>query len=561
MADWGLYTALRGQNNWAQKRADAQFSLQMTEALRAKRAKENKERMAMAAKFLEDQNAVQNLDVLKEDQNRIQGLEKTARQNVVAGIAKYDGDINKYMNSGGLMAVNDYQQKILQSDEYKNAIQNKTNMMLWMKDRASGDKWMKGVEVEKEFDDGKGGKEKRMVNTTMEEQLKLFQDGKINNFKYNGSEKKINVNPALFKKSIKDATKPYSKDNIVTQSNVFDAVLMQGGSKEQAMERAQDYGNAIKATGDPNTAWKWGAGDPTNLMKLDQQASQHKDMMRYRYWAANQNKQMQMYKAKYGQKKGDNLMAITNTTYRQLLNSGDQGTNANINVANEIPKMLPNFFTPYKQGAGNPFGANFVYSGPMFNASTDVSGMTSSTGSQVDAENVQLKIGDPGNPNTAFINLKDANGQNQVYMPVFAVGDNKIFGQAEANGAANNWKVNENYTSLNGSETGNSMVGLIPVGDWMKTQSVAQGMDKSLGLTHSNEQSELIGTASTEGLQQQFAQDMSNMGVDINDPAAVQNFQNTYVNQIGSMWGSSMPGGITVDAMTEYEQNMNRNTQ
>ncbi|MEE9573074.1 MAG: hypothetical protein V3W20_08510, partial [Candidatus Neomarinimicrobiota bacterium] len=474
---------------------------------------------------------------------------------------KYDGDINKYMNSGGLMAVNDYQQKILQSDEYKNAIQNKTNMMLWMKDRASGDKWMKGVEVEKEFDDGKGGKEKRMVNTTMEEQLKLFQDGKINNFKYNGSEKKINVNPALFKKSIKDATKPYSKDNIVTQSNVFDAVLMQGGSKEQAMERAQDYGNAIKATGDPNTAWKWGAGDPTNLMKLDQQASQHKDMMRYRYWSANQNKQMQMYKAKYGDKKGDNLMAITNTTYRQLLNSGDQGTNPNFNVANEIPKMLPNFFTPYKQGDNNPYGANFVYSGPMFNASTDVNGMTSITGSQLDAENVQLKIGDPGNSQTAFINLKDANGQNQVYMPVFAVGDNKIFGQAEANGAANNWKVNENYTSLNGSTTGNSMVGLIPVGDWMKTQSVAQGMDKSLGLTHSNEQSELIGTASTEGLQQQFAQDMSNMGVDINDPAAVQNFQNTYVNQIGSMWGSSMPGGITVEAMTEYEQNMNRNPQ
>ena len=62
MADWGLYSALRGKNNWQQRRADKMMNFQMTEALRAKRERENQQRMQMEAKFLEYQNAIQNLE-------------------------------------------------------------------------------------------------------------------------------------------------------------------------------------------------------------------------------------------------------------------------------------------------------------------------------------------------------------------------------------------------------------------------------------------------------------------------------------------------------------------
>ena len=158
MADWGLYSALRGKNNWQQRRADKMMNFQMTEALRAKRERENQQRMQMEAKFLEYQNAIQNLDVLKQDQERVRGVEGKARQNVIAGIAKYDGDINKYMNSGGLQQMNAYQQEVMQSEELANAVQNKKNMALYLADRAKGDRWMKSVMVDKEFIDPQTGK-------------------------------------------------------------------------------------------------------------------------------------------------------------------------------------------------------------------------------------------------------------------------------------------------------------------------------------------------------------------------------------------------------------------
>lgn len=553
MADWGLYSALRGKNNWQQKRADAMMDFQMTEALRAKRERENQQRMQMESKFLEYQNAVQNLDVLKEDQERIRGVEKQARQNVVAGIAKYDGDIKRFMSSGGLQTMNAYQQKVMQSDELANAIRNKQNMAQWLADRAKGDRFIKGVKVEKEFTDPKTGKKtKRNVQTTMDEQMALFKEGKLNNFQYNGSEKKVNLGPDLFKRYVKDATNPYSKDNYVTQSNVFDAALMRGASNEQAMQLAQDYGRAVEASGSPENAWRWGAGNPLDVEKLKMQASQFDEQMDYRWATLENQKQWQAYKAKVGAQQDNRIGSFAETTYRKLLQGGDGTVSTDQIVANEIPKIMTNKFKAFPSGKDNVYNAQYMYSGPIFTAdSKTVDGRTTTSiaGSQIDAQGLPITIGDP-NGNTAFINITGANGQTQLMMPVFAAGssDNPAFAQAQANGSVGNWKVNEDYVDQISQTAGNSFVGLVPVTDVLATRSSTLAIDKSIGIAPGKMQyGGAAGTASYEDVMQQ---NLNMFGGDINA------YQQMVTQNLGTYYGPSSPGGATQMGMDQYYQSM-----
>ena len=274
MADWGLYSALRGQDDWAVRRQDAALNLQAQQMLTAKAKQENKERMEMEAKLAEYQNSVQNLDVLKADQERVQQVEKESRQDIISGIAKYDGDVTKFMSSGGVLRINEYQQAILQSDEYKNAIQNKGQEALWQKDRADKNKFILSsvIELDDVDENGKPIKQKKQV--TMEEQMALFNSGQINKISYGGSEKKVPVSAKLFKDEIKNANDPWSPDNYVTEMDVYNRVLLDGGGEEQARLAAQNYGKGIKAAGTPEAAWRWGAGDPYKLMSLEESRRQ-----------------------------------------------------------------------------------------------------------------------------------------------------------------------------------------------------------------------------------------------------------------------------------------------
>ena len=45
MADWGLYAALRGTDNWAQRRADEQMEMQILEKHAAREEKKTQQNM------------------------------------------------------------------------------------------------------------------------------------------------------------------------------------------------------------------------------------------------------------------------------------------------------------------------------------------------------------------------------------------------------------------------------------------------------------------------------------------------------------------------------------
>ena len=85
-ADWGLYSALRGQDNWAQKRQDKMQNLMILER-REQRAQQDLEKQMQLEQGMQKYfDEISKLDALAEDQGRIEEKEKEARRNIYKGI-------------------------------------------------------------------------------------------------------------------------------------------------------------------------------------------------------------------------------------------------------------------------------------------------------------------------------------------------------------------------------------------------------------------------------------------------------------------------------------------
>jgi hypothetical protein len=271
MADWGLYGALRGTDNWAQRRADAQMNMQ----IREKMAADSEKKVQMSNQAEEGINAylemINSMDVLPEDQERIKEIERSARTNIIKGIAGANGDLTRYISSGGITDLHDYKNSILQSKEVKTALSNKQNMGLIVADKQKG-RWMNKVPQklpvinketgEQELDE-KGNPlfEEQMMS--VDDQLKLFKRGVIQNINYNGSENKVRLNPMAFKSHYKDAANP-TGPNSVTASDIMFQAMESGAGEEQARALADSYVKRWKAGKErgQDLSWKWKSMSP-----------------------------------------------------------------------------------------------------------------------------------------------------------------------------------------------------------------------------------------------------------------------------------------------------------
>mgnify|MGYP003668717740 FL=1 len=469
MADWGLYQSLRGQDNWAQKRKDAQMNLQMQEALSVKEKTRNKERMEMEAKLAEYQNSVRNLDVLKKDQERIQGVEKQSRQSIVAGIAKYDGDVTKFMSSGGVMQMNEYQQSILESEEYRNAIQNKEQEANWQKDRADKTKFILSSAINREVIDpntGKKSTKKKMM--TMNEQMEAFNKGEISALNYGGSEKKVAVTAKSFKDEIKNALDPFSKDNYVTEMDVFNASTLDGASQEQARYNAKNYGNQVKEAGGDEAAWRWGAGDPLKLMQLQQQDRQFNQSLRFQKKKANAEAK--------ATKEGSLVLDVVGNLNRKLL-SGGTGTQAYMPSMGS--SMLRNMSVPVSaDGKATSFGAKNAYSGVAYAVNGKGENINLSNG--FDVTGAPLILGSKMGGHQTFVNV---NGKK--YLSVTAIGESnagwldQVRAGLNGDSEAFNHKINDNAISgTDGTTAGSSIQLFIPVDDEFSSNYNAMVLNK-----------------------------------------------------------------------------------
>jgi len=275
MADWGLYSALRGTDDWATKRQDKQMNLLAAEKMEARQQNKVAQSAAAEASIAKYMEELQNLKTTPEDQERVAQAEKRARQSIVKGIANSNGDLRKYMSTGGITALNDYKTSVMQSEEVKQAGVNSINLKNYLKQDAKGNQRHKLVDVTVPMQDAngnpildaEGNQQTETKKMSFQDQYNLYKSGKIKQINYSGSEARVNMGIEDFNRMYKNPRNKYQKDNYVTESNVYEKMLSKGASKEYATEQAKRYGNMEKAGGD---AWRWNSGD-INELKLKQQ--------------------------------------------------------------------------------------------------------------------------------------------------------------------------------------------------------------------------------------------------------------------------------------------------
>jgi hypothetical protein len=263
MADWGLYSALRGTDNWQQKRQDKMQSLAIMKEMDQRAQQDLQQSMALEQGMQKYFDEMKNLDVLAEDQGRINDLERQARRKVMKGIAANNGNLKAYMASGGISAMSEYRNSVLNSETAKNAAQNKQIYNAWLKDSSDG-KFIKGVVVDVPVmkdgkpvldKDGKPKVERKRIS--MEEQHALFKKGIVNKLSYGGAEDMVKYDMFDFLKQPKNPNDPFTAYNVTT-SDIQRIVASKGGSEEQQLAQARQYAGSIANGANP---LKWGKED------------------------------------------------------------------------------------------------------------------------------------------------------------------------------------------------------------------------------------------------------------------------------------------------------------
>lgn len=273
MADFGLYSGLlRKSNIFETKAQNRQMELQIAQTMDARARTEMERQAEVDAKMQEFFNTMNQLDVLEQDKERLSAEEKKHRLSVLEGIKQYNGDLDKFMLSGGAGILSNYRNNFLQSETVNKAIANKTNYAQWMHAQANG-LWVKDVGVDVEYADPETGevkKERKLVS--MDEAYGMFEKGYINSLPFDGAEKDIDVGPEIFQQIFKDPRNPYSQDTEVAPEDVYLWVRQHGGSHDQANAKMQKY---IQYTEQGGTTWRYKSGDP---MKLELQKAQLRNM-------------------------------------------------------------------------------------------------------------------------------------------------------------------------------------------------------------------------------------------------------------------------------------------
>jgi len=186
MGNWALYGALSGTDNWQQKRQDRAMNLMLSEKMESRAQNDMKAEMEMEEGMNQYFDQMNQFDVLAEDQDRINEVEKESRRNVIRGITKFNGDLKRYMASGGISDMHDYKNNILKSDAVKNAKSNKQTYAQYVDAMRNGKYIGKGMVEVPEYDkegypiSDKDDKIKTtQKNLSMDQQMALFKKGLI----------------------------------------------------------------------------------------------------------------------------------------------------------------------------------------------------------------------------------------------------------------------------------------------------------------------------------------------------------------------------------------------
>lgn len=149
--------------------------------------------------------------------------------------------------------------------QLKNALSNKALYNNWIKDQQDN-RFIKNVTVEvpmtkkdgTPIKDNNGVQKTQTQTMSMDDQWRLYKQGKITRLNYSGAEDAVKINPLDFSKVVKDPNDPFNAKPVTTEDIITYAMTKGGASREHAEYIAGQYAVNAQKSGQP---WYWGVED------------------------------------------------------------------------------------------------------------------------------------------------------------------------------------------------------------------------------------------------------------------------------------------------------------
>ena len=210
-----------GFTNWDAKRHDAERALQFQQQS-TNIAEQSLHQSQMAqAKLAEYYDTINKAGLLDPDQKKVQAKNDELKSKIKDGILKYNGDVSRYMDSGGLTELHEYQQDLINSPEMERGQSNFYNYNKAKADAAAG--------LILRHTDGK----------LFDEHVKDYFNGKLDTINYNGAFERPEGDP---QKHFSEVYGNLGKTpQATTPADIYDFWFQAGKGKGRSIEDARQF--------------------------------------------------------------------------------------------------------------------------------------------------------------------------------------------------------------------------------------------------------------------------------------------------------------------------------
>jgi len=213
-----------GFTNWDAKRSMAERALQFQQQSTNIAENSLKNQQLSAAKLQEYYDTINKAGLLDPDKKKVQAKNDELKSRIKDGILKYHGDVSRYMDSGGLTELHQYQQDLINSPEMQRGQANFFNFNKAKADAAAG--LILRPSGDKTFD----------------EHAKDYFDGKTDTLQYNGAFERPEIDPRkYFGENYGNLNKT---PQAASPADVFDYVFQSAKGKGRTVADAKQFAAA-----------------------------------------------------------------------------------------------------------------------------------------------------------------------------------------------------------------------------------------------------------------------------------------------------------------------------
>lgn len=247
-ADWGTFAAIAGTNNWNAIRAEKARELQYVAVQNAMQEQEIAKQAQAGQQIQEYFDTIGKLKVLPEGLERIKKVNNELMVGIKDGIKKYNGNVKKYLLSGGINALNQYKNNLLNAEVTQKELVNALNYNRYVADQQAG---LQPLDVSwQERGTPKGG--------SFGQQYEAYKRGDTEVLNYGGAYKMPNVNfGEEFGKRYKYPDK--GQVGLADERDVYELAYEMGkelnepARRDYAKKAVLEYHNYLKSGGSPYT--------------------------------------------------------------------------------------------------------------------------------------------------------------------------------------------------------------------------------------------------------------------------------------------------------------------